>query len=443
MKKTTIIAYAVGLACVWAGCENTFDVSGKADNLLSVSVNSLNEQQSFNVGEKYKAELWVQRGGLGDAKGNVLFTVEPALLDSLNEADLTHYELLPPECYELTETGFAVDKPEVAGYITYDPEKILALSGYDQVKYVLPLKLSSADLPVNPDRSVALLSFKVSEPIVRIMNSGTYEIDPAETSSLDVTLGVPFTNKWNIECELLHDQSLVDEYNAANKVDFVLLPSGFYTVPETSALSPGTNSLAVSYKLNEGLLPGNYILPVRIGNIRATLDGTPSDALVADIRSSAVFNIVKLGNKIDKTGWEIVACNSEAKANLVANLIDGNDETFWHCKTKSETGWNEPPYTIVMDMKKTIRLAQIDLLNRGEANRANNIRWVEFYASRDNVNWEKIGASDFKDEFVRTRFRYYVKPAEARYLKLVIPEGHGNNCPPAAIRELDVYGLEM
>ena len=54
-------------------------------------------------------------------------------------------------------------------------------------------------------------------------------------------------------------------------------------------------------------------------------------------------------------------------------------------------------------------------------------------------NYE-IGASDFNDEFIRETFRYYVKSTTARYLKLVIPEGHGNACPPAAIRELTVFG---
>lgn len=122
------------------------------------------------------------------------------------------------------------------------------------------------------------------------------------------------------------------------------------------------------------------------------------------------------------------------------NLIDDDETTFWHCKTKSEANWCEPPYEITIDMKDPITIAQIDLVNRGEASRANNIKWVEFYASNNNSNWEKIGASDFNDEFIRETFRYYVKSTTARYLKLVIPEGHGNACPPAAIRELTVFG---
>lgn len=53
-----------------------------------------------------------------------------------------------------------------------------------------------------------------------------------------------------------------------------------------------------------------------------------------------------------------------------------------------------------------------------------------FYASNNNSNLGKNGASDFNDEFIRETFRYYVKSTTARYLKLVIPEGHGNACPP-------------
>ena len=101
------------------------------------------------------------------------------------------------------------------------------------------------------------------------------------------------------------------------------------------------------------------------------------------------------------------------------------------------------PSRIVQELVpgKEITIAQIDLLNRGDG-AANNIKWVEFYASNNNSEWDKIGAGDFNDEGTRATFRYYVKSTKARYLKLIIPEGYGNNCPPAAIRELTVYGLE-
>lgn len=328
----------------------------------------------------------------------------------------------------------------MCGYITYHPEKIVELSDYDQIQYVLPLRLVSNELNINPERCVSLLAFQVSEPIVQITNSGIFNIDPLQTSQMDVHISVPFTNKWDIECDLTHDQSLIEQYNSNNKVNFTLLPSESYTAPDKISLPEGVNETTASYQLKDNLLPGNYILPITIGSIEATQNGTPNNSLVIDKESSTLFRIVKEGKKIDKSKWEIIACNSAAAANPVKNLIDDDETTFWHCKTKSEANWCEPPYEITIDMKDPVTIAQIDLVNRGEASRANNIKWVEFYASNNNSNWEKIGASDFNDEFIRETFRYYVKSTTARYLKLVIPEGHGNACPPAAIRELTVFG---
>ncbi len=440
MKKIYSVPAFIALAMLATNCDNNFEVSDKADSLISVSINTLNKQKSFNVGEAYQAELWVQRGGLNDHSGRVEFVIDTDLLDSLNLEDRTNYELLPEDCYELTKTEFMVDKNETCGYITYHPEKIVEKSGYDQTKYVLPLRLVSNELKINPERCASLLAFEVSEPIVQITNAGVYNIDLSKTSQMDVHISVPFTNKWNIECNLIQDPSLVDQYNVSNKVNFTLLPQDTYTAPGKVSLDEGISETTASYRLKDNLAPGNYLLPISIGSIEATQNGTPNNSLVVDRESNVLFRIVKEGQKIDKSDWEIIACNSQAAANPVRNLIDDNEETFWHCRTKSESGWKEPPFDITIDMKKQVIIAQIDLVNRGEANRANNIKWVEFYASNDNSNWEKIGASDFNDEFIRETFRYYVKSTKARYLRLVIPEGYGNACPPAAIRELTVFG---
>lgn len=440
MKKIYSILTIAWVAILMTNCDSTFDIIDKADGLVSVSINTVNKQKSFNVGELYRAELWVQRGGLSDASGKVKFILVEQLLDSINNEDKTNFELLPKECYELTQTEFNVDKNELCGYITYDPEKIHTLAGYDNVKYALPFRLVSDEITINPERNVAVLSFVVSEPIVEISNPGTFNIDLSQTSQMDLSIGVPFTNKWDIVCNIAKDQSLIDKYNTTNKVNFTMLPSDAYTAPEEITLKEGVSQITASYKIKDDLLPGNYLLPLRIGSIEATLNGAPTNALVVDQESNTLFRIVKEGQKISKADWEIIACNSQAAINPATNLIDDNEETFWHCRMKSEAGWVEPPFFFTIDMKKEIAIAQIDLVNRGQTGSANNIKWVEFYASNDNSTWEKIGASDFNDEFVRKTFRYYVKATTARYLKLVIPAGFGNACPPAAIRELTVYG---
>ena len=63
----------------------------------------------YNVGEKYTADLWIQQGGLKSTASVVSFSVDKALLDSMNIADGTSYELLPADCYQLTKSS--VDIP--------------------------------------------------------------------------------------------------------------------------------------------------------------------------------------------------------------------------------------------------------------------------------------------------------------------------------------------
>ncbi|KAB5185408.1 DUF1735 domain-containing protein, partial [Bacteroides thetaiotaomicron] len=259
--------------------------------------------------------------------------------------------------------------------------------------------------------------------------------------TMDIQIGVPFTNKWDILCNLTEDLSLIDEYNQINKVNFTLLPENAYTAPESVTLQEGVSQITASYQLKNNLVPGNYILPIKIGSITASQGGVPNNSLVIDEESNVLFCIVKEGNKINKSGWEVIECSSEHAGNEATYMIDDNESTYWHCKFKNEAGSSVPPFHFIIDMKKEITIAQIDLLNRGDG-AANNIKWVEFYASNNNSEWDKIGAGDFNDEGTRATFRYYVKSTKARYLKLIIPEGYGNNCPPAAIRELTVYGLE-
>lgn len=44
---------------------------------------------------------------------------------------------------------------------------------------------------MNPDRSTLLLGFKVSEPIVTIINDGIQEINVDNVKELPITIGVP------------------------------------------------------------------------------------------------------------------------------------------------------------------------------------------------------------------------------------------------------------
>ncbi|MCE8549322.1 DUF1735 domain-containing protein [Bacteroides fragilis] len=190
MNRFNYIALSACVALSVSSCDDSFDVSSKADGVLAVSQEGFNTLQSYNVGEKYTADLWIQQGGLKSTASVVSFSVDKALLDSMNAADGTSYELLPADCYQLTKgtVDIPADERLLKGELTYDPAKIQQLSGYDHLKYVLPLRATSNGMPLVPGRSALLLGFKVSEPIVTIMNAGVEEINLADVKELPVQI---------------------------------------------------------------------------------------------------------------------------------------------------------------------------------------------------------------------------------------------------------------
>ena len=420
MNRFNYIGMLAYVALSMSSCDDSFDVSSKADGVLAVSQEGFNTLQSYNVGEKYTADLWIQQGGLKSTASVVSFSVDKALLDSMNIADGTSYELLPADCYQLTKSSVDIPANErlLKGELTYDPAKIQELSGYDHLKYVLPLRATSSGMPFVSGRSVVLLGFKVSEPIVTIMNAGVEEINLAEVKELPVQIGVPFTNKWEISCRLESRQSVIDAYVA----------------PETPILHSGVNQVTATYKLKDDVLPGNYMLPGQIAEIT-------SDATIrADKDVYAAYSIIKEGDKLSKTDWKIVSFTTEEASGEGSNnghakhLIDGNVETFWHSRWQ---GGSDPlPYEIIIDMNHRVKIAQIELLPRGRGSN-NPIKVVRFEASEDGTNWESIGQFGFTNQ--DAALKYYVKSSTARYIKLVIPDGVGNGTV-AAIRELDVRG---
>ena len=81
MKKIYSILVTIVFLILTASCNENFEIADKADSLVSVAINTLNIQKSFNVGESYQAELWVQRGGLSDMSGKVKFMIDPNLTE--------------------------------------------------------------------------------------------------------------------------------------------------------------------------------------------------------------------------------------------------------------------------------------------------------------------------------------------------------------------------
>jgi hypothetical protein len=122
-------------------------------------------------------------------------------------------------------------------------------------------------------------------------------------------------------------------------------------------------------------------------------------------------------------------------ANVAANAIDGNPETFWH--TRWGEGTNDPmPHHLVIDLGRQVRLRGITYLPRQDM-ATGRIREAEIYCSLVPNAWGKPTAKvqwNGSDQLQSARFR---QPVEARYLKLLVKSAVDRQ-PFAAVAELDV-----
>lgn len=76
MRKISYILISGCITLSIIGCDETFDTSNTSEGILSLSENGLTILQSYNVGEKYNADLWIQHGGLELNNSTVTFTVD-------------------------------------------------------------------------------------------------------------------------------------------------------------------------------------------------------------------------------------------------------------------------------------------------------------------------------------------------------------------------------
>ncbi|MCS2864416.1 DUF1735 domain-containing protein [Bacteroides thetaiotaomicron] len=234
----------------------------RSKGMFSASQSGFSTIEVYDLGPLNKIDLSIAKAGLEDTGGTVTFSVEQSLLDSLNNADGTSYQLLPPECYTIENATYSVspggDRRVIGGSLVYDPHKIYNLCGFDELKYVLPLRVSSTGTPMNSDRTATLYGFIVKEAIVRLASTGgDFVVEGGTTTSpMNLDTEISFENEWDLTTSFAtKGADYVDNYNSANSTYYISLPSDFYTLPDvTIAKGKTTGGSAISL-LGETLPP--------------------------------------------------------------------------------------------------------------------------------------------------------------------------------------------
>ncbi|MEG1564764.1 MAG: DUF1735 domain-containing protein [Bacteroides sp.] len=169
MNKIYILVALLMLSTLIIGCDSVDSWKNTIPGVVSVGTTGAITLETRYTSEPMSQEIAVVKGGLEDINTTIRFSVEKAMLDSMNHIDGTTYELLPESCYLFTQNTVSLNVGVRSGkaVFQYDPAKIEALCGYNTIIYVLPLVAQSEGLPLNKERRIVLYKFKILQPDIR------------------------------------------------------------------------------------------------------------------------------------------------------------------------------------------------------------------------------------------------------------------------------------
>ncbi|HEV2210534.1 MAG TPA: discoidin domain-containing protein [Verrucomicrobiae bacterium] len=138
---------------------------------------------------------------------------------------------------------------------------------------------------------------------------------------------------------------------------------------------------------------------------------------------------------MQKLGARIAGADSAQDGYPAANVLDGDETTFWH------TSWEEPqppfPHQFTVAFPKLVRLRGFTALPRQDGNHNGWIKDYAFYVSEDGQSWGEPVAHGVFSADARLKQVQLPRPVMARFVRFEALSGYANG-PWASLAEFGV-----
>ena len=441
MKNYKILFSILFTCCIIAySCEDNNKEDHLSQSMVYIVHNGVQEIIMFETGEPYRYNLSLYKSGAIKSEATVkVNTLSEDELNEYNTLNETSYKLITSECYTLDtyNISFTNDLKDVNRSINidFDVTKVKALLTNSDL-YVLPIKIEDSSIEKNAEKSICIIHPKTEEPILSFQKSGVFinEYNYGQISDLEFDIPISLSidvNRWNIECEIIEDKNLIEEYNIKNGTEYIALPAGTYIFDKDIIMKENLKESTLSVKINGAKLDaGKFMLPIRLkSSSKFNINQTTSTHILA-------INIA--APLIDKKSWVIADFNTqeaggEGPVNGYADcIIDGKNDTFWHSQWQGVMP--DLPHYATIDMKEEYTIAQIDLVRRKDNT---DTKAGEFWISNDNLKWIKAG--EFIPSNTNSPQLYPITATKGRFIKIIITESnHPQQC--TSLAEVLVHG---
>jgi len=401
--------------------------------------------------------MWLYKSGI---KENHV----TAKIGLLTQAELAEYNaefnkdfvMLDADAYHIktTEYSFSGKHDDLSKMveIEFDIEKLKSSAP----NAVLALKISESSAEINPEKSRIILTPEMTDIWISFKD-GTREFVYVDEGSLkeDIELSLQAIlelaeNKWDVEVELTVDADYVDEYNKLKSSSYSLLSNDKYTLETKNTIASGKTSTTFSLEIKKENIAkgGQYMLPIRL-----------KQSSKFSVKKSDLYciKIDITGAKLDRTGWEVVLFNTEDAQEKAypRYILDGDLATYWQSKWKN--GETPFPHYLVIDMKNTYTLEQMEMIQRQVRVDQTRTKDVELYMgdSIDELNgienytsladiraflgeapsWKKVASFTMMQTIESQLFP--VTKTAGRYVMIMVTSGYSTT---SSLAEVYPYG---
>lgn len=385
MKKIYIGSTLLALMLSGQSCSENYDIYPEEyAKVVMIKDAGENPLSVYSTDDKVGHKFVVMKGGHTEEAAT-------ATLRAMTSEEFTTYQaesgkpyaMLPADCYSFSADGqttsaeikFAPNETykEVEVFINADALGTF-METFDGSLYspVVPVVLESSDASVNSYGSESFILPTYSEPT---LSFASQIIAGSRGGEITATVTLPIQNSWDINFEVEVDPTVVSQCNMLNGTQYEAVDASALTGNTSFTLPNGSSSVDIKLNVDFSKFTAlNSVLPLRITGI--SVDGIESNVTTGWI--------VVTMPRIPITAAMLSTNAQEPSEGPIANLLDGNVETFFHSLWSSTI--NEKHY-IQVTLPETYSKVWIRYCNRHD-NANNSLLYFYLYTGTSNDNLE-------------------------------------------------------
>lgn len=385
MKKIYIGSTLLALMLSGQSCSENYDIYPEEyAKVVMIKDAGENPLSVYSTDDKVGHKFVVMKGGHTEEAAT-------ATLRAMTSEEFTTYQaesgkpyaMLPADCYSFSADGqttsaeikFAPNETykEVEVFVNADALGTF-METFDGSLYspVVPVVLESSDASVNSYGSESFILPTYSEPT---LSFASQIIAGSRSGEITATVTLPIQNSWDINFEVEVDPTVVSQCNMLNGTQYEAVDASALTGNTSFTMPNGSSSVDIKLNVDFSKFTAlNSVLPLRITGI--SVDGIESNVTTGWI--------VVTMPRIPITAAMLSTNAQEPSEGPIANLLDGNVETFFHSLWSSTI--NEKHY-IQVTLPETYSKVWIRYCNRHN-NANNSLLYFYLYTGTSNDNLE-------------------------------------------------------